>query len=390
MSAITDGHNEALVLGDHLLGSALAWRSPLPNLEPACFFASELQQDLWAAILVEGSRPDPALLVHHLDRDLWERAEVNIRQHIVNLEADVPSVSGQERRAARLRQLFEQHELSRWTVRLNEALRAGDDIEVAMVLEQQPRQETAVPVEAETVEAFLNREAASEAEWVIPGLLRRGWRCVVVAREGQGKATLLRQIAMAAAAGVHPFTFKQIVPIKTLWLDFENPEDVITSQLRLALRPLPGIPLAWQWRQPAGLDLRLRRHRNDVARLLDQTKPDLVCLGPLYKAYRSKTGESYEEVAVEVANALDDLRTRYGFSILIEHHAAKGEKEPRGSAVWMGWPDLGFFLEPTRHGSPDLMVTRFRGDRGENSWPDELVRGREWPWEGRWNTTQPF
>ncbi len=44
----------------------------------------------------------------------------------------------------------------------------------------------------------------AEADWVIPALLRRGDRLLITAGEGDGKSVLCAQIAVCAAAGLHP------------------------------------------------------------------------------------------------------------------------------------------------------------------------------------------
>ena len=71
-------------------------------------------------------------------------------------------------------------------------------------------------------------------DWVIPGLLERTDRILLTGPEGGGKSTLLRQIAVQAAAGIHPFTHQEMAPLRVLLLDLENSE----RQIRRALRPL--------------------------------------------------------------------------------------------------------------------------------------------------------
>jgi ATPase subunit of ABC transporter with duplicated ATPase domains len=64
------------------------------------------------------------------------------------------------------------------------------------------------------LDAFL-AEPDPEYDWLIPGLLERGDRVIVTGQEGKGKSTLLRQIGVQVAAGIHPFTLDDIVP--TSW-----------------------------------------------------------------------------------------------------------------------------------------------------------------------------
>lgn len=84
--------------------------------------------------------------------------------------------------------------------------------------------------------------------WLIPGLMRQQGRIVLVGFEGDGKSTLLRQVAVASAAGVHPFTGEPVTPLPVLLVDLENhPGDVqasVRDMLQGQPRP-PGLRLAW-------------------------------------------------------------------------------------------------------------------------------------------------
>jgi len=56
---------------------------------------------------------------------------------------------------------------------------------------------------------------------------------------------------------------------------------------------------------------------------------------------------------------------------------------PFGSQWWLAWPELGIGLYADRHGS-GLRLQRFRGDRMASEWPDRMVRGDFWPFDGVW------
>lgn len=264
-----------------------------------------------------------------------------------------------------------------------------------------------VPVDLTTLSAFLQRPPEDHAPWVVPGMIRRGWRVMVVAGEGAGKSVLLRQIAISAAAGLHPFTHRPITPVRALIMDLENPDEAIES----VCAPMAEVAertegwdedRCWLWRRPAGIDLRHRRDRLELEQVLRAARPDLVCLGPVYKVYRA-TGKDDEESATGAAQAvLDDLRTRHGFGLLLEHHAPHGPGEgkkrqmrPHGSVLWQRWPELGFGLEPVRDMNGSFNFGRFRGDRLPNQWPERIDRaGGSWPWSavypaGTFNPDRP-
>lgn len=253
-----------------------------------------------------------------------------------------------------------------------------------------------------TFDDFLSSSASAPAPWVVPGLLRRGWRALIVAPEGVGKSVCARQIAIAAAQGLEPFTGRRAsCAARTLLIDLENPDDAIAETARPISDHAAKITgydtgdLAWIWRRPAGINLRERRDSAALAGVIERTKPDLVVLGPLYKAYRSTARESDELAAGEVQAVLDDLRTRHDFALLMEHHAPKGgglgarDLVPYGSSLWLRWPELGLKLIPCNddEGPPgSLRVGKWRMDRMKHGWPDRLDRGGlgAFPWVGYW------
>ena len=116
-------------------------------------------------------------------------------------------------------------------------------------------------------------------------------------------------------------------------------------------------------------------------------RPDVVCLGPLYKAYSRKPNETDEDATREVQETLDDLRTRYGFALLLEHHAPQdtgGHRvmRPYGSSLWLRWPEIGIGMERMypQTEQRDVELKRWRGDRMTNDWPKALLPGLQWPW----------
>lgn len=253
----------------------------------------------------------------------------------------------------------------------------------------------ALPPDATSLDEWLQEEHSARP-WVIPGLFREGWRIVVVGEEGTGKSVCTRQIAIAAAQGIHPFwQMERYTPINTLLIDLENPDEAIEEtgrRIQRAARLAVGEERyrehgCWIWTRPAGIDLRRRSNRSELDAVIAHVRPKLVCLGPLYRSFTRRGREDHEEVAEQVQGVLDDLRARHGFALLIEHHAPKGQGgkrvlEPFGSSLWKRWPDLGLTLTKDSEVFGALKVGRYRGDRVTARWPDRLDRGQQWPWAG--------
>jgi len=254
-----------------------------------------------------------------------------------------------------------------------------------------------IPNDLWQLDEFLDRPDAERPDWCIPGIIRKGWRIIVVASEGVGKTVLFRQMAMAAAQGIHPLRFGDMDPCRALIVDLENPEDSILDVCNPIRDRVVGTAKdydserAWLWHRPGGINLRNRADRLSLESVIAHTKPDLVCIGPLYKAYEVKGNENDELAAREVMHVLDDLRSRYRFGLLLEHHAPKessGSKRkmmPYGSSLWLRWPEMGIALVPEGEGLETLNVGRWRGDRLDNEWPVKLHRSQTWPWQGEFD-----
>jgi replicative DNA helicase len=244
---------------------------------------------------------------------------------------------------------------------------------------------------------LLTQPTEQRQPWVVPGLLRQDWRCLVVGREGDGKSILLRQIGVAASLGVHPFTGEAVPPARTLIIDLENPQDEIRRWIERLTRVCNRVAGEGRlWHRPGGIDLRNRAERADLEGVLRIRRPNLVVLGPLYKAFQSRTTENDEQATSEVQHVLDDLRTRYGFALLLETHAPHGFKETRdlrpfGSSLWLRWPEIILKMQPLDWDQVpakivDLKRGKFRGDLSESAWPAGLHWGtsNQLPWQPDW------
>lgn len=206
-------------------------------------------------------------------------------------------------------------------------------------------------------------------------------------------STFLRQIATMSAAGLHPFHQGQIEPLNVLVIDAENSE----RQWRRAVRGLAERAATMGRRDPRDhlalhcvpvMDIAKPNDLGQIHRWIDESKPDIVLLGPLYRM----TGGSLnkEEDAKPVLNALDSIRER-DVAMLIEVHAgldkdSTGERglRPRGSSTLIGWPEFGLGLRRDKKiegRTPTFSLVRWRGDRDRREWPTKLHRGQGWPWE---------
>lgn len=243
-------------------------------------------------------------------------------------------------------------------------------------------------------EEFVNETDVDTYDWLIPGLLERGERVIVVAAEGVGKTVLARQVAITTAWGVQPFTFQRMPAIRTLTVDLENPERIIRRSSRDITREARNMGYSLKGRahlliKPDGLNLLMASDRLLLENYMDEVQPELLVLGPLYKSFLDPGSKTSEAVTIEVVRYLDTLRSVYGCALWLEHHAPLGESltnrvlRPFGSAVWSRWPEFGISLQPdpTSMGEYVYDVKHFRGERDERHWPTKMKRGKKWPFE---------
>jgi len=243
---------------------------------------------------------------------------------------------------------------------------------------------------------FISESDVDNYDWLIPGLLERRERVIVVASEGVGKTMLARQVAITTACGVQPFSFQRMAPITTLTVDLENPERIIRRSSRTIMNASKSLgfclePRAHLLIKPDGLNLLDSADRLLLEANLEQIKPDLLILGPLYKAFLDPGNKTSEAVTIEVVRYLDSIRVYFNCALWLEHHAPLGESQtsrnlrPFGSAVWSRWPEFGLSLQPdpTAVGEYVYDVKHFRGERDERLWPLKMKRGKsgKWPFE---------
>jgi hypothetical protein len=230
------------------------------------------------------------------------------------------------------------------------------------------------------LDQFLDTEDP-DYDWLVEGLIERQDRVIVTGEEGRGKSTLLRQIAVQLASGIHPFTHQPIDPLQVLFVDCENSQRQVRRKLRLLRAPASGY-------QPGKLRLRILGHAleiadpticDDLAVRVESQQVDLLVIGPLYKLLHDDPVK--ELPARAVADALDRLRQIRGTALIIEAHSPYAESartkrviRPYGASLWSRWPEFGIHLGDTGE------LTHWRGQREERQWPAKLRWDQPWPW----------
>ncbi len=227
----------------------------------------------------------------------------------------------------------------------------------------------------------------STTDWLVPNFLERTDRIILTGAEGRGKSTALRQAGLQMAAGIVPFTSSRpCEPVRVLLVDCENPRGKLQRQLAPLRAAAEGMdPHKFTViAHDRGLDLAGRADRRWLEERVLANRPEVLITGPLYKLHSGDPNE--ERPAAKLRDFFDDLRTRFGFALLLEAHqpyasgGAKRPLRPYGASLWSRWPDIGLCLLEQDDG---WVFAEWRGQREERSaWPVGLSRNerQRWPW----------
>ncbi len=336
-----------------------------------------------------GRAADPVTVDDELRRSGHENAG---GANLVTLQANTPSIGN----AGRYARIIEEHSRLRRLIRA-----AGEISEMAYDLPEDVGEavdrsrELLAGIDGpgtttdESVDVGTFVSGDDSYDWLVPWLIERGERVLVVAGEKAGKSMILRQIAVCCSFGLHPFGRAPFAPLRVLMLDLENPVNLIRRKVRpmvaqaLAQRPSGDTTMMRVLCRPGGINLAKRSDSRWLAGQLAETKPDLVVAGPLYKMFRT-SDKDWEAGAEAVTSVLDDLRTRMGFSLLVETHApqeygGKRNLRPIGSSIWLRWPEFILSFAALENYPHTIRLTTLAG-RDERQWPPFLERGGQWPW----------
>lgn len=347
--------------------------------------------------------------------DLWERGHaldvVEIHQHpqgppmdfLAELVATAPSVSNLTSyadtivKAARLRRIAVGVGQVSTSIMAGNVDNPDEAAELVRRIEQADAEDFRSGEGPLTVSMEEFRETVIEEEeqheWLVPGLLRRRWRMILAGEEGIGKMVFLRQIGHSMAAGVHPlFASKSVKPCRVLLVDLENPHQTIVEQSALVSVYRDLVAEAGErlriHSNEAGMNILEHGDRRKFERLLQEARPDLLIVGPLYKLARRRDGRSdWDADAMDVINFIDSIRVRYHCAVLMEHHLtgdkdrAKGRTPNQaGSAMFRRWPEMSFSMIMDPDSSEDdprgmrVDLHRYRRSRNQETWPRQLRR----------------
>lgn len=364
-------------------------------------------QSIWlavCAVIDQGIHAEPVTVAAELTRR-GELAKIGGPVELFNLQADVATTSNVGFWAnlivdkAVLRRLIEAgNRISQMaqSVDGNNAADAIDDV-IARARDEVSVVSRAAAETNTSVDVYDLLDEQLPLNFLIPGLLTEGERLLLTAGEGIGKSTLLRQILVCAAAGLHPFKQTFMDPIRCMGFDFENGRRLsqdryapLVGQARRSKREIERGMLQLDIR-PRGVNLLNSGEAAKILRTVERFNPQLIMIGPIYRLHEGDPND--ERDARKITVVLDQMREINGAAIISEGHMAKGSAgaarsvNPVGSGLWMRWPEYGYGLvlaEDSDLHQRQVELRAWRGPRDERDWPELLMSGfaagKPWPW----------
>ncbi|MBW1603433.1 AAA family ATPase [Streptomyces sp. JJ66] len=396
-----DLHAEQSVLGACIL-SATACRTALDTLNPDAFYrpAHTTIFNAIGRMHARGHALDPITLGKHL-ADSGDLARIGGQGYLFTLLSAVPTAAN----AAYYADIVQDRALRRGLIETGTRIvqsaydptgETTDHVEAAVTLTRDLRDQGQATEDLPVQDLLDFVQHEDTYDWIVPGILEHGDRLLLTAAEGGGKSTWLRQIAVQVAAGLHPFNpGASIDPARVLVLDCENSEAASRRQYRPLLNSAERARCGLRRGQfaiecrPQGIDLTRPKDRSWVMRRVEQLRPDVLIIGPVYRLHGGNPND--EELARKVSVVIDEARATSNCAVLMEAHSPHGNGlgprslRPLGSSLWMRWPEFGFGLRPVEdEKSADVdrarRVVPWRGMRDERAWPRFLRQGEDWPW----------
>jgi replicative DNA helicase len=395
-----DSYAEQAVLGS-MLRSAAATEVALGMLVGADFYEPRHQTIFdTIAVLADAREPTDTTAVHSrlLDTQLLESAGGSLYLFDLIEKAVAGDVAYY---AAQVADKAQRRALMSAAGRIFQAVQNDGTSSAEELTSWAAEQQAAVAVgtgDAKVNDALTPDDLLAEppkSDWVIPDLMERADRLVLTGSEGLGKSTLNRQLAVMAAAGIHPFDHeRRFEPARVMVVDCENGQRLSMRRYAPLLRTAREQGELRHWRlylEPGGLDLAARGGSGWLLRRVEREQPDLLVIGPLYRLHMGDPND--ERDARRVAAVLDRAREVCGSALIVEAHSPHGQQgktrsvRPVGSSLWLRWPEFGYGLARTEEEADAPFrvceVRAWRGPRDERAWPKRVRAGGSstvWPW----------
>ncbi len=177
--------------------------------------------------------------------------------------------------------------------------------------------------------AEMEKECPERRPYVIEGLLREGETMNIVASPKTGKSWFVYNLAITLANGGDFLGWTSPSSLNCLLIDNELHANELVWRLRTvekALGAKAGKSLRVSSLRGSGLDIGgLEAMMGEIG----ASQYDVVVLDALYRFLPEGTSENDNAQMMAIYNALDRIGRIYGCSIIVVHHASKGEQSSK-------------------------------------------------------------
>lgn len=183
-------------------------------------------------------------------------------------------------------------------------------------------------------------------EYHVAGVLPTEGKVLISAAEKAGKTFLATEIGLCLAAGHCEFLGLEFrAPARVLFVQYELSDSLLEDRLRWIVKTAPpwlDLDRAREnfivCEQVAAPDLAKGEGREAFGELLEDARPDVVIIDPLYRAFVGLSENDADAVGVAL-DFLSRVAAVHHVALIVTHHFGKARNGPRGSSVLSGWPE---------------------------------------------------
>jgi hypothetical protein len=179
-------------------------------------------------------------------------------------------------------------------------------------------------------------------EWLVEGLFPMGEVTGLFAESGGGKSWFTMALALAVAGGDTHFLGRTVRPGRVLYVDEENPRDLVDQRLR-ALGMTPAHLENLDYINQQGVNL-----FEEPEHLIEQAidfEPSLIVLGTLSSLSVGIESENNNtQITKLFRRGIVPLARKTGAAVVLEHHVGLDKGRPRGATAIKGNIDSALLL----------------------------------------------
>lgn len=244
----------------------------------------------------------------------------------------------------------------------------GTKEEIVRIIKEAPLWKAEGPAERKAPKMKLTKlsdlfdEPEESVEWAVENMLPAGGFSVIAAKPKVGKSTLTRHLALCVARG-DPFLGREVMQGPVILYSLEEKRSEVKRHFKdMGAR---GDEELYMYAGSAPLDA-----LNEVRQKVEEIKPALVVIDPLFRLTRVRDGNDYAQVT-QALEPLLMLARETGTHVLCVHHTSKGDRQGGdsvlGSQAIFGSVDTLMLMKRHEHCRTIMTQQRYGDDLEETT-----------------------